>query len=363
VNSVGPEQACPWAFSIYFVLFTLPAFVMGRMCDKYGIRKVTAFGAILTGIGLTLCSQISSLVQLYLCFGIIGLGISTVFVPSTSTVSRWFVKKRGIAVGIAVTASGFGMFIFSPLTEISVTNLGWRSTFLIYGFFTLVTLFISSLLFKQDPSEVGLLPYGCDGTTSSKNLKENENSATDVMRRRSFWYLYLIILLAHVSYFMFSVHIVPHAIRLGISSIAAATALTIAGIFNMPAKIAAGLIFDKFKSTNLLAFFLAIQTISAFILVISNNVWLIYLASAIMGAGYGSWTVVYTITLSELYGTKNLGLIFGIQDSGVGIGGIIGPYLAGYIFDINGSYHPAFLFGAVMMTLTVFFAIMLHKKK
>ena len=351
------------AFSIYFVMFTFPAFFMGGICDRQGIRKVISIGAALTGAGLLLCSQVSSLIQLYLYFGIIGFGISTVFVPSTSTIQRWFVKKRGAAIGFALTASGFGMFIFSPLTEIFITDFGWRSTFLIYGFFVLTTLLISSLLFRQKPSDVGLPPYGCDTPIEPRKSEEtNQQSIRKVLKRKSFWYLFGIMVITHVSYFMFSVHVVPHAIDLGISGIAAAGALTVAGIFNIPAKIVAGLIFDRFKGANWLAIFVAIQMISAFTLIVSNDIWLIYFTSALMGIGYGCWTVVLTVIVSDHFGTKNLGAIFGLLDSGVGIGGILGPYFAGYIFDLNGNYYVAFLFAAILMIMAVLLSILLRKE-
>ncbi len=351
------------AFSIYSLMFTLPAFITGRICDKYGIRKVTALGAILTGSSLLLCSQVSSLIQLYALFATMAFGISTAFVPATTTISRWFVKKRATAIGIALTASGFGMFIFSPLTEIFITNFGWRATFLIYGLFAMITMAISGLLFKQDPGEVGLLPYGCGNADSLNIDKTKEIGVGDLVKKKSFWYMYLIMFVTHVSYFMFTVHIVPHAIDLGVSGIAAAAALTFAGIFNIPAKIVAGVIFDRFKGINLLALFLAIHTLSAFTLVISNDMGLIYLTSAIMGFGYGCWTVVLTVTISEFYGTRNLGFIFGFLDSAVGIGGMLGAYLAGYIFDITGAYFLAFSFSALLMVSTLVFSILLRREK
>ena len=352
------------AFSLSFLLSTFLAFPSGRMSDKYGIRKMIMIGAALTGSGFLLCSQVSSLAQLYFSFSLIGIGASTLYVPPVSTIARWFVKRKGLATGMAVSALSIGIAFFSPLTELFIGKFGWRSTFLIFGIFVISILSISSLLMKREPSEVGSAPYrGVRKTTNFQIESRAEGyNIKEAMRRRSFWYIYLILIFAHIALFAVVVHVVPHAIKLGIKKFPASTALALLGVCSVLARIIGGEISDRIGVVNLLTIFLGVQTISTFALLGSTGVWSIYLASAALGTGWGGWAAIYPLRVSGFFGTKHLGPILGIFETGVGTGGMIGPYLAGYIFDVTGGYRMAFLFGGFMVVLAMVLSVLLRKE-
>lgn len=349
------------AFSICYLLLTFSAILSGSMTDRYGIRRVMSVGTLLTGASLLLCSQVSSLAQLYLYFGILGVGASTLYVPPASTITRWFVRRRGLAMGIAFSAFGIGMSFFAPLTEMMIREFGWRSTFLTYGISTLSILSISSLLMKQEPSEAVLTRYGRVEADFQTRGKAGDYTLREAVGMKLFWYIYLVFLFVHISLLMFTVHVVPYAVDMGIMGIRAATALTFLGVCIIPGRIAGGWVTDRIGMLNTLAIFLIIHAISAFCLLGSTGEWSIYLVSAGFGIGYGGWGAVYPLMVGGFFGTKHSGSILGVLDTGVGTGGAVGPYLAGYIFVITGSYHAAFLLGAGSAVMAVILLFLLRR--
>ncbi|MGQ9788684.1 MAG: MFS transporter [Candidatus Hadarchaeaceae archaeon] len=348
------------AFSISILLSTM-SLPLGRISDLYGVRKVVAIGAVLTGSGLLLSSQISSLVEFCICIGIAGFGMSALYVPPVSAIARWFEKGKGMATGFAVSALSGGMALFPPIIGILIESFGWRSTFLILGIIIFLLLSISGFLIRHEPKTLGLAPYGEHNTV--KNETRVEYGLRSAMGKKPFWYIYLVMLFTHISLFLVTVHIVPHAIGLGIDEIKASTALTLLGICSMLARILGGMASDKLGTANLFTIFLALQSISTFLLLKSGDIWTIYSAMSLMGVGFGGWIAIYPLLVRSFFGTKYLGSLLGAFDSGVGLGGLIGPYLGGLIFDNIRNYELAFLLSGVICTLAVVSSALLRRKR
>ncbi|MGC8816931.1 MAG: MFS transporter [Candidatus Hadarchaeum sp.] len=348
------------AFSISIFLSTM-SLPLGRMSDLYGVRKVVAIGAFLTGGGLLLSSQVTSLVEFCIYIGIAGFGISALYVPPVSAIARWFEKGKGMATGFAVSALSGGMALFPPVIGMLIEIFGWRTTFLILGILVLLLLSISSFLIRHEPKTLGLTPYG--GDIAAKNERPVECDLKSAMGKKPFWYIYLVMVFTHISLFLVTVHVVPHAIGLGINEITASTALTLLGICSMLARIIGGAASDKLSTTNLFTIFIALQSIATFLLFRSGDIWIIYLAMVLMGIGFGGWIAIYPIIVRGFFGTKHIGSILGTFDSGVGLGGLIGPYLGGLIFDSVKNYDLAFLLGGTICALAVVFSALLRKEK
>lgn len=348
------------AFSISIFLSTM-SLPLGRMSDLYGVRKVVAIGAVLTGGGLLLSSQISSLVEFCICIGIAGFGISALYVPPVSAIARWFEKGKGMATGFAVSALSGGMALFPPIIGTLIEKFGWRSTFLVLGILVFLLLSISSFLIRHDPGTLGLVPYGANKILKNEAMVECDLKTA--ARKKPFWYIYLVMVFTHISLFLVTVHVVPHAIGLGIDEITASTALTLLGICSMLARILGGVASDKLGTANLFTLFLAVQSISTFLLFKSRDIWTIYLAMSLMGIGFGGWIAIYPLLVRSFFGTKYIGSILGTFDSGVGLGGLIGPYLGGLIFDNIRNYDLAFLLSGSICSLAVVTSILLKKRK
>jgi len=149
------------AFSLCFLLNGLLGIGMGMLNDRRGPRLVVTTCGILLGAGYLLMSQIDTIWQLYLFYGVIvGIGISGAWVPLLSTVSRWFVKRRALMCGIVLSGVGIGVVIIPPLAAWLISIYSWRTSYIIVGIIVLVLVILAAQFLRRDPSQVGQLPYG-----------------------------------------------------------------------------------------------------------------------------------------------------------------------------------------------------------
>ena len=159
------------AQSIAMLVYMIMAPITGTLVDRIGPRKVVLPGIVLTGLGFLLCTQIQTLIQFYLFFGVIvGMGVTCLSIaPFTVILSQWFERKRGTVNGLAGVGIGIGVLILVPLVQYLISSQGWRFAYLIFSLLILVIpLPLNTLFLKYRPQEMGLLPDG----DSSNYLKE-----------------------------------------------------------------------------------------------------------------------------------------------------------------------------------------------
>ena len=162
------------AQSIAMFVYMIMAPIIGTLVDRIGPRKVVLPGIILTGLGFLLCTQIQTLIQFYLFFGVIvGMGVTCLSIaPFTVILSQWFERKRGTVNGLAGVGIGIGVLILVPLVQYLISSQGWRFAFLIFSLLILVIpLPLNTLFLKYRPQEMGLLPDG----DSSNYLRERDH--------------------------------------------------------------------------------------------------------------------------------------------------------------------------------------------
>ncbi len=128
---------------------------VGRLNDKFGPRILMSIAAIFFGLGFGLMSQVSTLCQLYLVFGLVfGIGLSSVDVIALSTIARWFAQKRGKMTGIVKVGTGAGQFTFPIMASFLILNFGWKSAFIFMGCFALILLLVIAQFLRRDPEAV-----------------------------------------------------------------------------------------------------------------------------------------------------------------------------------------------------------------
>lgn len=356
VNRFGWSRASiSGGFSVFILISTFTAILSGRLSDKYGPRRIMGAGVIFVGAGFLFLSQLSSLTQFYLGFAVLGIGASTLYVPSISTLIQWFPEMKGKAAGITLSAFGVGMAFFPPLIEIIINEYGWSTTFFILGIVSTITLVFSAYLMKQAPSEDELLLSGKE----AKVDKADNYTSTEVIRTPDFWTIYITFLLALTSTLLVTVHIVPYALEVEILPFFAATILSFIGIFNVLGRLLGGWATDKIGVIYALPIFLSIQVISILLLPVSTDLMTLYPLAISFGTAYGGWLMIYPVIVSELFGTAHLGSILGVFETFTGVGGAIGPYLAGYIFDVTGNYSIAFYLGGGLTAIAVLLSVLL----
>ncbi len=348
------NTAASLAFSIQAVFNSLSVILMGQMSDKYGPRATTALGASLTGLGMALCSQITDIWHLYLFWGVImGLGSGAFFIPLAATTTRWFVKKRGLAVGILAAGIGVGTLILAPITDLIIATRGWRATFLIEGSTYFTILLLTAVFLRRSPEEMGLKPYGEEvGGVATLKLSSPvaswRSKVWELVRTRSFWMMYIMYLSGTLGQTMVAVHMVPYAIDVAIPSDTAAGAFGVIGFVSIFGKVMMGSLSDKVGRLRTLAICYLFQAVAMFWMAGLRGTWMLYVFALLYGVSYGGWVPQYPPLIGELYGLRHAGAFLGILYTAYGAGGIIGPMMGGYVSDVFGSYSWAFLTSSII---------------
>jgi len=320
--------------------------LVGRLNDKIGPRTLIVSSGIILGVGYLLMSFIQEPWQLFLLYGlIIGVGFSAVDIIPLSTIARWFFKRRGMMSGIVKTGTGFGQLVIPIIVTILITTYGWRNSYIIIGMVLLITLPFIAQVFRRDPQEMGLLP---DNGNEAPNVSVTSSTDPGVTLRiamgtKQLWqisFIWFALLFCTLTIFL---HIVPHAIDLGLPQTTAAAVLATIGAVSMLGRFSMGIINDWIGGRRSLIISTILFIIALIWLQMARDAWMLFLFASIHGFAHGGLYTVISPIVAELFGTKSHGVLFGIVWFSGNIGGSIGPLMTGRIFDLTGSYQIAFL--------------------
>ncbi len=312
---------------------------------------------------MILCSQINALWQLYVFSSLlIGVGMGVAFAPTMAITSRWFVKRRGLALGIVASGIGIGTLVMSPVITYFISAYEWRSAYLIVGFIAWIILISAAFMLKSSRAESNASSY-------NKNRKKDGNSnedwgALEAAKTKSFWLVLFSNSLWNLCLQMIMSHIYLYAESdIGTSSMVAAGVLSLIGVGSVFGRIAVGVASDKIGTKRVWLFCLVCQVVTVFWLTEAKNVWMLYVFAPFFGFSYGGLVPLIPAIDAEFFGTKNLGAIIGLIGIGATTSGALGPFLGAYIFDLTGSYNLAFLLGAVATVVATILAIPAKKPK
>ena len=348
-------------FSTYMVFYAIFALISGWVLDKYGPRITVILMGLITGLSLLITSQVTSFWQLFLTYSLLlSMGTSGSVAVMMSVVARWFDKKRGFAIGIAISGAGLGTLIIAPFAAFLISTTDWRQSYVILGTITLLLVISLALLLKRDPRDIGTLPNG-----SSLNNREivsvtNQTqpgfpglSIIQALKTRSFWFLSAVRLLFSLYLNLLLTHVVPYATDSGIPVVQAATFISIMSIFNIIAKLLTGKISDKIGRKLPGIFASGLGAIALIWLIWSHELWMFYIFAVIMGISWGGLGLTIITQPSDIFRGYRLGSIMGALEVSIAIGAAMGSALGGFIFDATGSYSLAFIIGSFALLLTI----------
>ena len=339
-------------YTIYMAVYSACAIPMGLLSDKYGPKKILWLAAFLIGSGISLSSLATSVWQLYLFFGIIAaLGHGAVFVAPISTVNRWFIRRRGLAAGIAISGLGVGLLVVPPITSQIVNMYGWQAAFIILGTTFFIINVSAGVFIRSRPNDNELLPAEeVEGESfASRYLNDTKDfPVTKALKTKPFWMLYLISFFCFGAEQMVLVHIVPYGTAIGISSIKASIGLSFLGAGTIIGRVISGAISDRIGRAPILVICCGIEAACILCLLLVNSPATLYLAMLFLGLGYGGWAVLCPVILSDFFGLKNLGTIMGIWFANGVPAGVLGPLMGGVIFDFTKSYFLALIIAGMI---------------
>ncbi|MFC2035379.1 MFS transporter [Chloroflexota bacterium] len=332
--------------SLAFFMEGLYAVPLGRLADRFGPRLIMTVCGIFLCIGYLLMSQASTLQQLYLFYPFIaGLGIAGGNVVLLSTVTRWFVKRRGLMTGVVKVGTGAGIFIFPLVASWLISDYGWRYAYIVLSIVGVIGIVGMAQFLRRDPNQMGLNPFGVLDT--NKNTQELGTTLhlglRDTMRTSQFWAICVAYFFAWYATQSVMIHIVAHAQDNGFVFTQAASIVSVIGATSIAGRIAMGGVGDKLGNKRALMICFSILLVALSWLQLAGEPWMFYLFAVLYGFAHGGFFAIMSPIVSELFGTESHGVNFGMILFLGQIGGAIGPVVTGRLFDINGNYDMAFL--------------------
>ncbi len=337
-------------FSIYIFVFFCGGIVVGPMLDRFGPRIIISLGSALIGFGLFACSLISSPYQLYFFYGLItSLGVCCAgWLPNNVIITNWFVRRRGMAVGIVMSGNGISMLAFIPLAHFFIERIEWRGAFLAIGVISVLWLIpLNSVFQRRSPEDKGFKPDGDDYkpmkvTECQGEIQLNTQRWTlsNALQNRSFWMICFAFFCNPFANFTMVLHQVALVVGRGFEPIYATSVLGMVGIFAMAGRIIGGIISDRIGREQSYCIFLGCFALAVVFLFFLNKErsWILFLYIVLAGLGMGVGGAMVPPILADLFPGPSLGRIIGISMAFGGMGAGLGSWFAGYLYDITGNY-------------------------
>ena len=331
-------------YSMAVIIRGAAAIGTGWMADKFGARKTMIFCGLMMAAGYLLSSQVTTLWQFFLTYAIVeAIGVSGIFGIGSAVASRWFTKNRGLALGIIASGSGLGTLLLVPIVERLVAAYQWSQTFIIVGIAAGV-LMVGGALFLREPPQ----------TKRTTAIQEKSSATVSVaLKDVRFWLVMTCFALFLLGTQMVLVHIVNYATDVGIDPLVAATFMSVIGGVSLVGRLSTGVVAEKIGLYKSLVLICICQGIAFILLLFTKSVWMFYIFAIFFGVAYGGEVTQIPLVISRFFGTKVMATLMGVALFVTGIGGAVGPWLAGKIYDVTGSYNWAFIIGIIASALCV----------
>jgi MFS family permease len=349
------------ASALNTIIFGILCIFSAGLSERLGPRWVMTLCGIILGLGYFLMAQITRTWELYLYFGVfVAVGMSP-YIPLLSLVPQWFTTNRGRMNAIVLSGMGLGIMIVPAVASYLISLWQWRSSYLVMAIVTVIVMVGASQFLSGDPNPP-LHGKECRGAVGLADQRNEGLTLGETIYTRQFvlvCLLYFSFLFCVVS---ITVHLVIHAIGLGIPATRAALTLSLIGGACIVGMNVMGNIADRFSNKIGLGVSYSLMGVSLVWLIPSHSGWSLYLFSIVFGFAYGGMQVLFSPLVAELFGTRSHGVILGTAALAGSVGAGAGPIVAGYIFDSLGSYTIAFILCA-MLAFTGLVSTLLLKKR
>ena len=336
------------ALTMGSVAWTLSAPVWGHMLDRLGPRVVFPAGAGLMAAGFVVSAMTRNVWHYYVGMGLlVGLGFAALPMTSQATViSNWFVRKRGMAMGIAAAGIGAGIALVVPATEELIVALGWRNAYLVLaGVMLAAVVPLNLFVQRRRPQDIGLLPdFGVTtpaGNGRGRHAGDGGVTLAAALHRFRFWALALGFVSGAIPLHMILVHQVAAMVDAGYTREFGSWVLGLTGFFTIFSMIGMGALSDRIGREW--AYYVGSVALVAGILMILYvddvpRTLLLGLFPPVYAVGFGSRQSLYPTIAADIFHGPHFGVIVGVLAVCIGMGAGIGPWLAGYLHDLSGSY-------------------------
>lgn len=352
-------------FSFTALLYYVIGVFSGSLSDKSSVRIVVLCGIISLALGFGISSLLSSSLSLFLMSfcALVGLGVGLVYVPTVTTIQRWFVVYRGSASGIALAGTGLGTLIGPIVAGELLKYMAWQTTMQVFAVAIAVIGCLSAWVLRGRPEDVGLHPDGIAPKLTVGTMPQAARGMTlrDTIYLGRFWWYFVAIFLGSIGLFLALIHINPYAQQQGLSATEANLLIGLIGVGNIGGRLVLGRIGDKIGPLK----FLIVLTLALAVLcgswIAAQGFVALATFAVLFGAANGGCISLYPAVAASWFGTKNLGAILGALYIAVGIAAVAGGSVAGFLFDVYQNYTLSIVLTGACALLSALAVLMANR--
>ncbi len=326
----GDNAAAALTFSLLLGVLTFGSTIGGRLQDKYSPKPVVMIGGIILGIGFFLASFSTNAAPwvLWITYGVLGgFGMGMIYSTLIACCQKWFPDKRGLVTGIIVSALGFGGVVFTPIARSLIKSVGELETFKWLGVIFVIVCVGGSFFVKNPP--VGFKPEGWTAPVSKHNIIHQDFKPSEMLKTPQFYLVTITLMLACMAGLMMIGFASPIAVAKGLTVEVAAIGVMIISIFNSFGRLFWGWVSDKLGRKNTIMLLLLLTAVIILFVNMASG-YMIFALIAVVGFSYGGFLGVFPALTADFWGSKNMGVNYGIVLLGFGVGAIASSYIAGY---------------------------------
>jgi MFS family permease len=332
------------AFSAFTLVHGATNPLIGVLCDRVRPLRLMAAGGALLGGALWADSLIASPAQLYLGFGVFtAVAVAAAgWIPALVQVQRDFQDRLGLALGIVSSGVGVGMLLVVPLTQFLIDAYGWRTAFRVLGVICVAWIVPSSIyLLRRAGTPRPALP-----PAATRARRTSAVTLADAVGGQPFWLMLAAFFFGNFCSQTLHVHQVAYLVDLGVAAIVAASVVGVVGLSSIIGKTGGGWLSDRMDRELVYVAGIAIMLASVAVLALLEAAparWAIYGYAVLLGLGYSVTASLIPAMVSDRFSGPHFGSIVGLGLMGSAAGSAAGPWMAGFLFDLTGSYGLAFL--------------------
>ena len=361
-------------FFLNTVFFAATLSLAGKLYDRYGPRMVILVSTVLLAAGYISTSQVYSLWQFHLFYGVItAVGLGGASVPLIAALmSKWFARRRGLAISLALSGNCLGQFVMVPIVNWFVFAYGWRFSYVLLGVIILAGNIILVLtVIKAAPEDMGIKPYGYDLVDAAATPEKPDNtiprpndlSLMQASKTRAFWFFLLFMLICGSGDFLVAAHLVPVVTDYGVSPTSAANMMAWFGLLSMGGILIAGPASDLIGNKIPIALTFVLRLMLFLMILKYPNP----ITFFIFAVGFG-FTLLITAPLTttlvgRLYGFTHVGMISGFITTIHHLGGGFWAFMGGALFDKTGSYQVTFTISAFLAFIAIISTLVIREKR
>jgi MFS family permease len=344
-----------FAMTINFLVMAFGSFGWGAASDRWGARVVTLCGAVLLGLGLTLASRTTTLLQFQLTYGLlVGLAASAFFAPMIATVTGWFETRRNLAVSLVSAGMGMAPLTVSPLASWLITANGWRPAMFYIGVLAWALLIPAALGVRRPPAAAAASGQGSP-------LRANKTSVGEALTSPQFLVLGFTFFLCCAAHSGPIFHVVSYAMYCGLGSMAAVSVYSVEGLAGLGGRLLLGVLADRYGAKRVIVTALAVQAVAIAAYLKVNELGEFYALAVVFGVAYGGVMPLYASLARDYFGQHIMGTVFGAATMLSSLGMAIGPVAGGWVFDTFGTYAWLYLGSAAVAIGAVLLALLFPK--